>query len=149
MRRSLEMAAGEAGNQLGGAAPIHLTRRRFLGGALAASALVLGATTAPAHLWAQALDASDDPLAGMAFHPGVWLGLEPSGRLTIMAARSEMGTGIRTALPRVLADEMEADWAQVRVVQAIGDRAYGSQDTDGSHSIRSFFNVMRSAGAAA
>lgn len=143
------MAAGEAGDQLGGAAPIHLTRRRFLGGALAASALVLGATTAPAHLWAQALDASDDPLAGMAFHPGVWLGLEPSGRLTIMASRSEMGTGIRTALPRVLADEMDADWAQVRVVQAIGDRAYGSQDTDGSHSIRSFFNVMRSAGAAA
>ena len=128
---------------------IHLTRRRFLQGALAASALVVGATAAPEALWAQKLDAADDPVAGLALHPSVWVGLDTAGMVTIVAARSEMGTGIRTALPRVVADEMNADWSLVRVEQAIGDPIYGNQDTDGSHSVRSFFNVMRSAGAAA
>ncbi len=129
--------------------PVRLTRRRFLEGALAASALVVGATAAPEALWAQKLDAADDPLADLAFHPGVWVGVDTAGMVTIVASRSEMGTGIRTALPRVLADEMDADWALVRVEQAIGDPIYGGQDTDGSHSVRSFFDVMRAAGAAA
>ena len=49
----------------------------------------------------------------------------------------------------ILADELEADWKRVRIEQAIGDAKYGDQDTDGSHSIRSFFDVMREAGATA
>ena len=60
-----------------------------------------------------------------------------------------MGTGIRTSLPMVVADEMEADWNRVRVEQALGDKKYGSQNTDGSCSIRDFYDIMRETGATA
>ena len=58
-----------------------------------------------------------------------------------------MGTAIRTSLPLVVADELDADWKRVKIDQAIGDPRYGDQNTDGSHSIRSFYDVMREAGA--
>ena len=58
-----------------------------------------------------------------------------------------MGSGSRTALPLVIADELDADWAKVKIDQAIGDSKYGDQDTDGSHSVRSFFEQMRQVGA--
>ncbi len=60
-----------------------------------------------------------------------------------------MGTTIRTSLPLVLADELDADWKRVKIDQAIGDKRYGDQNTDGSHSIRSFFDTLRQCGAAA
>ncbi|MCG8650454.1 MAG: molybdopterin-dependent oxidoreductase, partial [Pirellulales bacterium] len=63
--------------------------------------------------------------------------------------RSEMGTGIRTGLPRVVADELEADWKRVVIQQARGDKRLGDQNTDGSNSIRFFFKRMRVAGATA
>ena len=66
-----------------------------------------------------------------------------------MAHRSEMGTVIRTSLPLVLADELDADWKRVKIDQAIGDKRYGDQNTDGSQSVRSFFDTMRECGAAA
>ena len=56
----------------------------------------------------------------------------------ITAHRSEMGTGSRTSLPLVVADELDVDWKKVRVEQAIGDTRYGSQNTDGSCSVRDF-----------
>ena len=67
----------------------------------------------------------------------------------IVAHRSEMGTVIRTTLPLVVADELDADWKRVKIDQAIGDHRYGDQNTDGSHSVRSFFDVMRVSGATA
>ena len=60
-----------------------------------------------------------------------------------------MGTGIRTSLPMVAADELDADWARVKIVQGIGDARYGDQNTDGSKSIRDFFDAFRQAGASA
>ncbi len=70
--------------------------------------------------------------------------------MTIVAIRSEMGTGSRTSLPMIVADEMEADWSRVRVVQAPGDEEkYGNQDTDGSRSLRHHIQPMRQCGAAA
>ena len=61
-----------------------------------------------------------------------------------------MGPGIRTSLAMVVADELEADWAHVRVTQAPGDeKRYGNQDTDGSQSMRHYFEPMRRVGAAA
>ena len=60
-----------------------------------------------------------------------------------------MGTGIRTALPMVAADEMGADWSRVKIEQAIGDAKYGDQNTDGSKSVRDFYLVLRQAGATA
>jgi isoquinoline 1-oxidoreductase subunit beta len=82
--------------------------------------------------------------------PLVFVAIAPDGLVTIIAARSEMGTGIRTSLPMVVADEMEADWTRVQVRQAPGDEAkYGNQDTDGSRSTRHYLIPMRQVGAAA
>jgi len=69
--------------------------------------------------------------------------------VTIVASRAEMGTGIKTDLPLMLADELEADWSRVKVVQAQGDPKYGDQNTDGSRSTWQFFGPMRVAGATA
>jgi len=119
-----------------------VSRRNFLGGVFSAGALVLGASVLP--IKGQAATAGD-----ATWQPNVYLGLEPDGRVIIIAHRSEMGTGIRTSLPMIVAEELEADWARVKIQQAIGDAKYGSQDTDGSESIRDFYDPMREAGATA
>src|SRR5258708_586287 len=123
---------------------VHLVSRRgFLGNVFSAGALVLGSRLVTSDAFAaETVDPS-------AWHPSVYLGLEPDGRVIIAAHRSEMGTGIRTCLPAVVADELDADWKKVTIEQAIGDQKYGSQNTDGSNSIRSFYEPMRVAGATA
>jgi len=133
----------------------NVSRRNFLHGMLATSAFVLCARTSPllakvARNGAPALGMSATPsIAGTAFHPSVFVGIHTDGMVYIVAHRSEMGNGVRTSLPRILADELDADWNRVTVLQADGDAAYGSQDTDGSHSVREFFDVLREAGATA
>jgi isoquinoline 1-oxidoreductase subunit beta len=88
--------------------------------------------------------------AGDPFQPSVHLSIGEDGRVTIVCHRSEMGQGIRTGLCMVVADELEADWSSVHVEQAIGDPKYGSQNTDGSSSIRTGeYTRLRQAGAAA
>ncbi len=87
-------------------------------------------------------NASADP-----WSPHVYVRLEDDGTVTIFCHRSEMGQGIRTTMPMIIADEMEADWAKCRVEQAEGDSKYGSQNTDGSTSIRDFLQQYREAGA--
>ncbi len=82
--------------------------------------------------------------------PRLFIAIDESGLVTLTTHRQEMGQGIKTSLALVLADELEADFAQVRVLQADGDEArYGNQDTDGSRSMRHSFLPMRRAGAAA
>jgi isoquinoline 1-oxidoreductase subunit beta len=81
--------------------------------------------------------------------PHVYLRVADDGTVTIVCHRSEMGQGIRTTMPMIIADEMEADWARCRVEQAVGDAKYGSQNTDGSTSIRDFLHKYREAGATA
>src|ERR1700761_8167878 len=119
-----------------------VNRRDFLGGVFTAGAFVLGANVLP-------IEATAASTKDATWQPGVYLGLEPDGRVIIIAHRSEMGTGILTALPMIIADELEADWSRVKIEQAIGDAKYGSQDTDGSESIRDFYDPMREAGATA
>ena len=79
--------------------------------------------------------------------PDVYVSFDAEGTAYIISHRSEMGQGIRTGLPAVLADEMEADWSRVKVEQALGDAKYGNQNTDGSWSVRGFMQRMREAGA--
>lgn len=84
------------------------------------------------------------------FSPNVYLTINGDGSVVIVAHRQEMGTGIRTGLPMIIADELEADWKRVTIVQALGDeKKYGDQNTDGSYSVRMFFEPMRKAGASA
>ncbi len=124
-----------------------VTRRTFLGGMFSAGAFVLAARLLPEE--ALALTGAGENADKAAWNPSVYLGIETDGSVIIVAHRSEMGTGIRSALPSVLADELDADWARVKIEQAIGDAKYGNQNTDGSCSIRDFYDAMREAGASA
>ncbi|BAM88225.1 isoquinoline 1-oxidoreductase beta subunit [Bradyrhizobium oligotrophicum S58] len=87
---------------------------------------------------------------GTVVDPKVFVSIAPDGIVSILAHRSEMGTGVRTSLPLIVAEEMEADWSRVRVVQAPGDEVkFGNQDTDGSRSTRHYLLPMRQIGAMA
>ncbi|HKT87606.1 MAG TPA: molybdopterin cofactor-binding domain-containing protein [Candidatus Sulfotelmatobacter sp.] len=134
----------------------NVSRRSFLQGMFSAGAFVVcvrhfpvlansAVTVAPPANVSMAIPSVD----GAVFHPGVYLGIQPDGMVMIVAHRTEMGNGVRTSLPRILADELDADWSRVHVIQGDGDEKYGSQDTDGSHSVREFFDTMREAGATA
>jgi isoquinoline 1-oxidoreductase beta subunit len=81
------------------------------------------------------------------FSPNIFISINGNGDVTLIAHRSEMGTGIRTSLPLIMADELEADWSRVKVEQAVADEKYGDQNTDGSYSVRMFFMPLRKAGA--
>src|SRR6202171_1454331 len=129
---------------------INLSRRAFLGAAPAIG-LVLAAGIPPLAL------AADTPKYGADSMPHGWVddplafvAIGTDGTVTITCHRQEMGQGVRTSLPMVVADELEADWSHVRVRQAQGDEVkFGNQDTDGSRSVRHFFEPMRRCGAAA
>src|SRR2546428_10565070 len=125
-------------------------RRGFLKGMLGAGAFVLSVRMMPEELFGAAPNVSaSDAMAKALLQPNVYLAIDTDGTVYIIAHRSEMGSGSRTALPRIVADELDADWARVKIVQAIGDEKYGDQDTDGSRSVRSFFDTLRDSGATA
>jgi isoquinoline 1-oxidoreductase beta subunit len=127
----------------------NVSRRRFIaGGVIATGALVLGVHYLP-RLSAGDKLPHDTNADHATLHPSVYLGINPDGTVWIVAHRSEMGTTSRTTLPLVVADELDADWKRVKIEQAIGDKRYGDQNTDGSHSIRSYYDAMREAGATA
>jgi len=83
------------------------------------------------------------------FSPNAYLRITPDNKITVVVARSEMGQGVRTALPMILAEELEADWKQIEIEQAGASTLYGDQTTGGSASIRTTWDPMRKAGAAA
>ena len=117
-----------------------LTRRGFLTTTAAAGAgLVIGFY----------LPHGSSSKNGKAFSPNAYLKITPDGKITIVVARSEMGQGVRTALPMILAEELEADMNQITVEQAGASSLYGDQTTGGSASVRTTWEPMRKAGAAA
>ncbi len=125
------------------------SRRGFLKGIVGSGALVLGARYLPTLLWAQGSLPVSTQADLATLHPSVFVGIDTDGTVHIVAHRSEMGTLIRTSLPLVVADELDADRNRVKIEQAIGDPRYGDQNTDGSRSIRNFYDIMRQAGATA
>ena len=131
----------------------NVSRRDVLKGVVTTGSLVLAAQFVPGIASAdenQYNTGAGGMPGGVVWDPHVYLSIAPDGTVTIVSHRSEMGTGSRTSLPMVVADEMEADWSKVKIVQAPGDEPkYGNQDTDGSRSMRHFIQPMRSCGAAA
>ena len=123
-----------------------ISRRGFLTGLVAGSLVLAADASAAGAVRRLAVQANGDDLP---FEPDLFVAIAPDGVVSILAHRSEMGTGIRTALPVVVADELGALWERVVIRQAIGDERLGSQNTDGSRSIRRFFDRMRVAGATA
>jgi isoquinoline 1-oxidoreductase beta subunit len=129
---------------------INVSRRQFLGGVFSTGAFVLASRVLPESAWAQTPAPLFKTKADLAsLNPSVYLGIEPDGTVFIVTHRSEMGTGIRTTLPMVAADELDADWGRCRIEQGVGDSRYGDQNTDGSRSVRDFYDAFRRAGASA
>ena len=131
----------------------NVSRRHFLAGAAATGGLVLAAQVLPLRgvLAAEATKYGADAMPhGTVNDPRVFVSIAKDGTVTITCARSEMGQGVRTGIPLIVADELEADWGRVKIAQAQGDEErYGNQDTDGSRSTRHFLKPMRETGAAA
>ncbi len=123
-----------------------VSRRNFLQGSAAVFAVAAFASEADA--FARYKTGGDFMPHGLRYDPHLFVSIDADGTVTLVAHRSEMGTGSRTSLPMVLADEMGADWSMVEIVQAPGDEPkYGNQDTDGSRSLRHHIQSMRQMGA--
>ncbi len=118
---------------------LNVSRRKFL------QATVVGGTGLVLGVSFRSAEAA----APQRFEPNAFLAIDGSGRVTIWVAKSEMGQGVRTALPMVVADELEADWAMVHVEQALAEPKYGRMGTGGSSSVRNSYLPLRKAGAAA
>jgi CO/xanthine dehydrogenase Mo-binding subunit len=119
-----------------------LSRRGFLTTAVSAGAgLVVGF-----YLPHKASFSSD---GSKPFSPNAYLKITPDGKITVMVARSEMGQGVHTSLPMILAEELEANWKQIHIEQVGASTLYGDQSTGGSASVRTTWDPMRKAGAAA
>jgi isoquinoline 1-oxidoreductase subunit beta len=125
---------------------VNVSRRSFLTG-VAAGSLILSIGL-PARAEEEKYAGEGMP-HGLREDPKIFIAVAPDGTVTVVCHRSEMGQGVRTSIPMVVADEMEADWARVKVAQAQGDEPkFGNQDTDGSRSMRHHFVTLRRMGAA-
>jgi isoquinoline 1-oxidoreductase beta subunit len=127
-----------------------LDRRSFLRlSALAGGGLVLGfyLKSAPRAGAEDVVKAQN--LVDGAFSPNAYVRIAPDGTVTIYSSRPEIGQGIRTSLPMIVAEELDVDWKSVRVVTAPVDPAYGNQSAGGSTSTPQSYTSMRKAGAAA
>ncbi len=109
-----------------------------------ATGFVLSTSLVPRGLRALVGEKSAGPLS-----PSVYLAIDEDGMVRVYVHRAEMGQGSRTGLTQIVADELEADWDRLRVMPAYGDTKFGSQNTDGSSSIRLFYDAFRTAGATA
>jgi isoquinoline 1-oxidoreductase subunit beta len=129
---------------------VKLTRRELLlagltGTAAGGSALVLGYFAgADRERWKKRMPPRSQPFA-----PSVFLAIDDDGQVTVWVTKSEMGQGVQTALPMLVAEELDADWSKIRIEQAVGNLNYGGQLTGSSSSVRGMWQALRESGAAA
>ncbi len=127
-------------------APLSLSRRRFLGtGAIGAGALVIGMNPAGALAAPNAASTTD----AATFTPNVFITIDRKGIVTLVSKQPEIGQGIKTSLPMVIAEELEIDWKDVRIVQGDLNPAYGSQGAGGSTSTPTNYENFHRLGATA
>lgn len=120
---------------------VRLVRRSFLAGTgVALAGLALGTFR---------VAKADVRDTGEGLRPNIFVHVAPDGAVTIVCARSEMGQGVRSTLPALIADELGADMKRVKIIQAVGEKAFGDQNTDGSSSVRKAYGELRRTGAVA
>jgi isoquinoline 1-oxidoreductase beta subunit len=131
--------------------PARMNRRDFLARLQAVGGLLLIADGTTIVRGADAAKYGADAMpSGTIDNPLMFVNIAEDGIVTIIVHRSEMGQGVRTGMPLIVAEELEADWSKVRVQQAPADEEkFGNQDTDGSRSTRHFLDPMRRCGATA
>lgn len=127
-----------------------LTRRRLiLGGTLLGGALLVG------YAVARPMDVAGAILSGGGIDPeaspfGSFIRIDPEGWVTVVNKQQELGQGIHAGMAAMIAEELDADWDRVKVIEARSNfRAYGVQITAGSNAIANNWDAMRNAGAAA
>ena len=118
------------------------SRREFLG----TGGLALAVTALPLRRLAGMPSGAS---AARALAPSAFVEITPDGVVSVWVTKSDMGQGVRTALPMILADELEADWSKVQVIQADAHPRYGEMGTGGSSSVASLWDPLRKAGAQA
>lgn len=121
-----------------------LGRRTFLAGA---GALVVGVSLR-GRAFADSTAGGLGNLEGGDATPALFITIEADGTTKIVCHRSEMGQQVWTSMAQLVADELNADWDKIEIVQAEGHPRYGDQNTDGSRSVRWNFTRLRTAGAA-
>ena len=123
-----------------------LNRRFFLRvSALAGGSILLGGG-----IEASAQQRGGTPRNASPILPSAFIQIDPNGMVTLTAKNPEMGQGIKTALPMIIADELDLDWKLVRVVQAdLNEVKYGSQSAGGSRSTPNNWDLLRRIGASA
>ena len=127
-------------------AALPLSRREFCRVSVLATGALLVGTCLPAG----AVAGSTRRAAQLRFAPNAFVRIDPNGDVTILVARPEIGQGVRTSLPMLVAEELDVDWSRVRIEQAGVDRAvYGDQYAGGSQSVAYGWNPLRQAGAVA
>lgn len=121
-------------------APHHLfTRRSFMkavggtGAALSLGIQINGCTSTPSNIFA----------------PNAWITITPLNEIIISITKGEMGQGVLTTIPQVIAEELEASWDQIQVELVSPSSKFGSMYTGGSSSVRSLWTPLREAGATA
>ena len=125
----------------------NLSRRSFMKVAAGTGAgLVLGACVPAKALTRSEKKASKSESA---FAPNVWVAVDPSGVVSITVSKVEIGQGVRTGLAMIVADELDVDWKDVKVVQATAGSQYGNQGVGGSGSTMGLWNTLRTGGATA
>ena len=125
-----------------------LSRREFLSVAgVASSGLLLGCSSL--NSLQTSMPKFIEPENNIPQRLNLFIAIKPDNTIEIVSHRVEMGQGSKTGIPQVIADELEADWANVKVIQGMGDKRYGDQNTDGSTSIRKFYDKLRELGASA
>lgn len=125
-----------------------LSRRNFLITAAAGSAVFGFAPLARAGMDPAHPGARPKPEAGPLFEPTIWFSIDEAGLVTVNVIRAEMGQHVGTSLARILADELEADWSQVRVSHVDSDPKWGLMVTGGSWSVWQTYPIFSQAGAA-
>jgi len=131
--------------------PSTLDRRTFLkAGAAAGGGLMIGG-----YLEGLLDPAGNAAAAAGLFEPGIWLRIAPDDTVTIMLTQLEMGQGVMTSMPMLVAEDLDADWSTIRTEWTPADKKYGNpnfggvQLTAGSNSVRGMWKILRTAGGTA
>src|SRR5437016_5903298 len=125
-----------------------LTRRSFLKVSAAGGAFLIGG-------YVPGLREGSTVEAATTFEPNIWVKIGADDSVTIVLTQLEMGQGVMTSMPMLLAEELDADWSKIKTEWAPADPKYGNpnfggaQLTAGSNSVRGMWKILREAGGSA